>query len=184
MVDLSTSCSLSHSCVYSAGFSHPLDLAVHCLPVRASEPFCVTPTEMSVHETWGALVNIVMTDGSGIEGTSAGVVRGGLCSLVLSFSLSPSLFPLCSSFLPTSLPLFSQICSGAIQHGKDSECQNPPASDTVPPGPHKLHITQRSQPPCFLLDISNHHIWCQLFPPSQNTASPQWAREGKKNKWV
>lgn len=79
-MDLRTSRSLSHSSMVftQQDFSHSLHLGVHCLSVRASEPFCVTPTKMSVHEIWGALVNIVMTDGSGIKGTSTGFVKGGL----------------------------------------------------------------------------------------------------------
>lgn len=157
-------------------FLTSLHLAVHCLSARASEPLCVTPTEMSVHETRGALVNIVMTDGSGIKGITTGFVRGGLVrlrSLLLPLPLS-SFPPVPPSLLPSlsnSIHPPPQICNGAIQHEKDTECQNLPASDTVTPGPHKLHITQRSQTPCFLFDIRNHHIWCQLFPPSQNAAS-------------
>lgn len=120
------SLSESFTCgVYLAGFprqSSPWHALLFFVAV--SEASRVTPTEMILSWDSGSSCEFCDDRWPRHKSTSVGFVRG-TCALKISVS---------------------QICSGTVQCGEDSECQNTAVPDIVLPGPHKLHIAQRSLP--------------------------------------
>lgn len=124
-------------CLFSRISSPVFTLACIAFMSRYPKHPVWPPQRRSCHETQGALVNFVMTDGRDIKVPLWAFIRG-LCALKISVS---------------------QICNGTVQRGEDSECQNTPVPDIVLPGPQKLHIALWSQPH-FPPDISDHCILC------------------------